>query len=157
LHAHMDPLLRFAAGWARGVLRERHTGKGTTGQQGGSKGESVEPPKIGHSASPYRPSTEPPPQKFQTQALNSWAARESAAPKPPASCQNRPALLIIFFARPWRLLNTWCPMTKVVVRCFGLTLDGYGAGPDQSLENPLGVGGGAAFSWFFGTRTFQRM
>ena len=48
-------------------------------------------------------------------------------------------------------------MTKVVVRCFGLSLDGYGAGPNQSLENPLGVGGMALHRWFFPTRTFQRI
>jgi dihydrofolate reductase len=48
-------------------------------------------------------------------------------------------------------------MTKVVVRCFGISLDGYGAGLNQSLENPLGVGGMALHGWFFPTRTFQRM
>ena len=48
-------------------------------------------------------------------------------------------------------------MTKVVVRSFGISLDGYGAGPNQSLENPLGVGGTALQGWFFPTRTFQRM
>lgn len=35
-------------------------------------------------------------------------------------------------------------MPKVVVRAFSLSLDGYGAGPEQSLENPLGIGGGVA-------------
>src|SRR6516225_6535100 len=33
-------------------------------------------------------------------------------------------------------------MSKLCVRCFGLSLDGYGAGPDQDLQNPHGVGGG---------------
>jgi hypothetical protein len=32
-------------------------------------------------------------------------------------------------------------MSKVVVQCVGVSLDGYSAGPDQSIENPLGVGG----------------
>ena len=36
-------------------------------------------------------------------------------------------------------------------------MDGYGAGPDQDLQNPLGVGGHAMFQWFFPTRTFQSM
>ena len=48
-------------------------------------------------------------------------------------------------------------MTKVIVSCIGVSLDGFAAGPDQSLDNPLGVGGPALMSWFFPTRTFQRM
>ena len=46
-------------------------------------------------------------------------------------------------------------MTKVRVAAFGVSLDGYGAGPDQSLENPLGVGFGEIMSWFFPTRVFR--
>jgi len=46
---------------------------------------------------------------------------------------------------------------KVRVHCFGVSLDGYGAGPKQSLENPLGVGGLGLMEWFFPTRTFQKM
>jgi dihydrofolate reductase len=38
-----------------------------------------------------------------------------------------------------------------------MSIDGYGAGPDQSLENPLGVGGRALHEWVFATRTFQKM
>ncbi|MFT3870555.1 MAG: dihydrofolate reductase family protein [Nibricoccus sp.] len=45
---------------------------------------------------------------------------------------------------------------KLRVNCFGLSLDGYGAGPNQSLENPLGKGGTGMHEWFFPTRTFQR-
>lgn len=37
-----------------------------------------------------------------------------------------------------------------------MSLDGYVAGPDQSVENPLGVGGGALHEWAFATRTFRR-
>src|SRR4051812_17409223 len=48
-------------------------------------------------------------------------------------------------------------MSKLRVQCFGLSLDGYGAGPNQELENPLGVGGHAMFQWFFPPRTFQAM
>ena len=46
-------------------------------------------------------------------------------------------------------------MSKVRVAAFGISLDGYGAGPDQSLENPLGVGFGEVMSWFFPTRMFR--
>ena len=48
-------------------------------------------------------------------------------------------------------------MAKLRVQCFGMSLDGFGAGPNQDLENPLGVGGAALFQWFFHTRTFQAM
>jgi dihydrofolate reductase len=43
------------------------------------------------------------------------------------------------------------------VHCFGLSLDGFGAGPDQNREHPLGVGGVGLMEWFFPTRTWQRM
>src|SRR4029079_12470992 len=48
-------------------------------------------------------------------------------------------------------------MSKVVVQCVGVSLDGYSAGPDQSLENPLGVGGPELMEWFFPTKTFIDM
>lgn len=48
-------------------------------------------------------------------------------------------------------------MPKVVVRNFAISIDGYGAGPDQSLQNPLGVNGEALHQWAVKTRTFQRM
>ena len=48
-------------------------------------------------------------------------------------------------------------MPRLVVRGFSVSLDGYGAGPEQSLENPLGVGGRAVHEWAFGTRTFRKM
>jgi dihydrofolate reductase len=48
-------------------------------------------------------------------------------------------------------------MPKLRVHAFAISIDGYGAGPDQSLENPLGVGGVALHDWAFPTRTFQRM
>src|SRR5690606_31740333 len=48
-------------------------------------------------------------------------------------------------------------MTKLKVACFTISLDGYGAGPEQSLEHPLGVGGENLHSWFVPTRTFQQM
>jgi dihydrofolate reductase len=46
-------------------------------------------------------------------------------------------------------------MSKVRVACFTVSLDGYGAGPRQDLQNPLGVGGLAMMEWFFPTRTFR--
>jgi len=48
-------------------------------------------------------------------------------------------------------------VSKLKVSAFSISIDGYGAGPLQSLENPLGVGGTALHEWAFGTRTFQRM
>ena len=47
--------------------------------------------------------------------------------------------------------------SKLVVRCFGVSTDGYGAGPGQDIKNPMGVGGMALHQWFFPTRTFQKM
>jgi dihydrofolate reductase len=48
-------------------------------------------------------------------------------------------------------------MSRLRVQSFSISLDGYGAGPDQDLDNPLGVGGLALHEWFFPTRTFKRM
>lgn len=47
-------------------------------------------------------------------------------------------------------------MSKLRVHCFAISLDGYGAGPKQDRENPLGVGGVALHEWFFPTCTFQK-
>jgi dihydrofolate reductase len=48
-------------------------------------------------------------------------------------------------------------MPKLRVNAFAISLDGYGAGPAQDRDNPLGRGGMALHEWFFPTRTFQRM
>ena len=48
-------------------------------------------------------------------------------------------------------------MSKVKVQAFSVSVDGYGAGPDQSLQDPLGVGGETLHEWFVPTRTFRRM
>jgi len=48
-------------------------------------------------------------------------------------------------------------MTKVRVNAFSISVDGYGAGPDQSLENPLGRRGEELHHWFVPTRSFQRL
>jgi dihydrofolate reductase len=47
-------------------------------------------------------------------------------------------------------------MTRLRVESFTISLDGFGAGPDQSLEHPLGVGGTALHAWAMSTRTFQK-
>jgi len=48
-------------------------------------------------------------------------------------------------------------MSDLRVESFSLSIDGFGAGPQQSLENPLGIGGLALHEWAFKTQTFQRM
>jgi dihydrofolate reductase len=48
-------------------------------------------------------------------------------------------------------------MAKVRVSAFSVSLDGYAAGPRQSLENPLGIHGLELFEWFFSTRTWMQM
>ena len=47
-------------------------------------------------------------------------------------------------------------MSRLIVRSFGLSIDGFGAGPRQSLDNPLGVGGPGLMEWAFTTRTMQQ-
>lgn len=47
-------------------------------------------------------------------------------------------------------------MGKVKVAAFAVSLDGFGAGPNQSLENPLGVRGPELHNWFFKTKVFQK-
>lgn len=48
-------------------------------------------------------------------------------------------------------------MAKLRVNAFSLSLDGFGAGPNQDLQNPLGVGAMAVHDWVFPTRTFRQM
>ena len=48
-------------------------------------------------------------------------------------------------------------MTRVRVGSFTVSLDGYGAGPGQDIDNPLGVGGTELHEWFVTTRTFRRV
>jgi dihydrofolate reductase len=47
-------------------------------------------------------------------------------------------------------------MSKLRVHAFAISLDGYGAGPGQDRDNPLGKGGTNLHQWFYPTRTFQR-
>src|SRR4051794_31352899 len=48
-------------------------------------------------------------------------------------------------------------MSRLVVRSFGMSIDGYSAGPNQSLDNPLGVNGPELMDWFFDTRVWREM
>ena len=48
-------------------------------------------------------------------------------------------------------------MSKVRVAGFGVSLDGFGAGSEQSLTDPLGKRGTDLFQWYFHTRTFCSM
>ena len=47
-------------------------------------------------------------------------------------------------------------MTRVRVEGFTISLDGYGAGPEQDIDHPLGRGGTQLHPWLTATRTFQR-
>lgn len=47
-------------------------------------------------------------------------------------------------------------MTRIRVEGFTISLDGYAAGPNQSLDNPLGIGGTELHQWLWPTRTFQK-
>ncbi len=44
---------------------------------------------------------------------------------------------------------------KLRVQSFGVSIDGFAAGPDQSLQNPLGVRGPEIMEWFFATRLWR--
>jgi dihydrofolate reductase len=48
-------------------------------------------------------------------------------------------------------------MSRLRVQSFAISIDGYGAGPNQDLENPLGVRGPELFEWFFQTRVWRAM
>ena len=48
-------------------------------------------------------------------------------------------------------------MSKLRVQSFAISIDGYGAGPNQDLQNPLGVRGPELMEWFFHTRMWRKM
>jgi dihydrofolate reductase len=48
-------------------------------------------------------------------------------------------------------------MPRLLVLGYTISLDGYGAGPNQSMEAPLGVGGEELHDWLVSSRTFKRM
>jgi dihydrofolate reductase len=48
-------------------------------------------------------------------------------------------------------------VSKLRVQSFAISIDGYGAGPDQDIDNPLGVRGTELMEWFFNTRSWRQM
>jgi len=48
-------------------------------------------------------------------------------------------------------------MSKLCVRSFAISIDGFGAGSGQNLNNPLGIHGPELMEWFFNTRTWRQM
>ena len=48
-------------------------------------------------------------------------------------------------------------MSRLIVHSFTISLDGYGAGPNQTNETPLGAGGEELHEWLVGTRFFMQM
>ena len=48
-------------------------------------------------------------------------------------------------------------MPKLCVRSFAVSIDGYGAGPNQSLDQPLGIRGPELMEWLFHTRMWKHM
>ncbi len=48
-------------------------------------------------------------------------------------------------------------MSRLLVRNYSVSLDGYAAGPHQDLDNPLGIGGMRLHEWIFATRSFAEM
>jgi len=48
-------------------------------------------------------------------------------------------------------------MSKLRVNGFSISIDGYGAGPDQALDRPMGDGGMALHKWVLGTKTFKQV
>ena len=48
-------------------------------------------------------------------------------------------------------------MSKVKVRAFSISLDGFGAGEHQDMQNPLGKRGGNLHKWIHPTKIFQEM
>lgn len=55
----------------------------------------------------------------------------------------------------WPLATLTNTMSKLRVESFTISLDGFGAGPDQDMNNPLGVAGTSLHGWAISTRTFQ--
>jgi len=53
--------------------------------------------------------------------------------------------------------TTGSSMSKVRVASFAVSIDGYGAGPNQDLKNPLGVRGQELHKWFYPTAAFRKM
>jgi dihydrofolate reductase len=76
--------------------------------------------------------------------LRRWMARAAADEHDPASASHRASVL-------------HSGVGKLRVNSFTISLDGFGAGPNQSLDAPMGAGAQSLHRWSFATRTFQRM
>jgi dihydrofolate reductase len=62
------------------------------------------------------------------------------------------------FAAAIRFSASQVSMTsRVRVSSFAISIDGYGAGLRQNVENPLGARGPELFEWFFSTRSWRDM
>ena len=48
-------------------------------------------------------------------------------------------------------------MSKLKVLCYAVSIDGYGAGPNQSMDSPMGIGGMSLHEWVLPTKTFRVM
>ena len=48
-------------------------------------------------------------------------------------------------------------MGKLKAAAFSVSIDGYGAGPDQDIDNPFGVGGMQLPAWMLKTNYFHKM
>src|SRR3954466_14876716 len=66
-----------------------------------------------------------------------------------------PAFRSVARNRQWLLRNRL--MSRLVVRSVGMSIDGYSAGPNQSLDNPLGVNGPELMDWLVHTRVWREM
>jgi dihydrofolate reductase len=60
-------------------------------------------------------------------------------------------------SRAWVKGSRWVEVPKLRVQSFSVSIDGYGAGPRQDLQNPLGVRGPELMEWVFHTRMWRRM
>lgn len=83
-----------------------------------------------------------------------WLVRLRGAAQPFVQAENRSAVGLIPTSR---VTSGGMEMTLVRVESFTISLDGYGAGPDQGVENPLGVGGEALHDWVVATRSWRQM
>src|SRR5689334_2751512 len=96
--------------------------------------------------------------------VGAWPASDSTRTAPrliartiaPTTCSERRHFIRVTIHEKLRTDAKICGMSRCVVRGFCVSIDGFGAGPNQSLENPLGVNGPELFESFFKTRTWTR-
>src|SRR5215469_531832 len=83
---------------------------------------------------------------FTEPTYRSGAGRATAAGTAPSPCRNA-----------FNIDAREHVMSKVRVAAFSISIDGFGAGPRQDLNNPLGVRGLELHRWFLGTEAFKKM